>query len=308
MTAAELKENGVTPSTKTKNMTLSKHMPKIAMTPAFIIAVVYILGFVLWSGWLSLTNSRMLPRYDFAGFVQYEKLFENERWWVASSNLLIFGGLFIFTCMILGLLLAILLDQNVKGEGVFRTIYLYPMALSFVVTGTIWRWLLNPSLGLEKLMHELGFEGFVFDWLVDPDMAIYTVVIAGVWQSTGFAMTLFLAGLRGVDSSIIEAARIDGAGLVKTYYHVIIPGLKPVFFSTFIILAHIAIKSFDLVMALTRGGPGYSTDLPATFMYTYTFTRGRIGLGSASAMVMLFMIFAVIGPYLYFQLKGSDNE
>jgi len=149
----------------------------------------------------------MLPKYDWAGTIQYERLFANDRWWVAAENLAIFGGLFIIICMSLGLLLAILLDQRIRAEGAIRTVFLYPMALSFIVTGTAWKWILNPGLGLEKLVRDLGFENFSFDWLVDPQMAIYTVVIAGVWQASGFVMALFLAGLRGVDDSIIKAAR-----------------------------------------------------------------------------------------------------
>ena len=245
----------------------------------------------------------MLPRYDWYGFKQYERLFASERWWVASENLLIFGVLFIFICMALGLFLAILLDQRIRAEGAIRTIYLYPMALSFIVTGTAWKWILNPELGLQRLGRELGFEGFTFDWLTDPEMALYTIVIAGVWQSSGFVMALCLAGLRGVDDSIIKAAQVDGASMPRIYRQIIIPTLRPVFFSAFIILTHIAIKSFDLIMALTGGGPGFSTDVPATFVYTYAFTRGQIGLGSAASMMMLMAVVAVVVPYLYSELR-----
>ena len=220
----------------------------------------------------------------------------------------VFGGLFIGGAMGIGLLLAVLLDQKIRAEGALRTIYLYPMALSFIVTGTAWKWILNPGLGLEHLMHQWGFESFRFDWLVDPDMAIYTVVIAGVWQSAGFVMALFLAGLRGVDESIIKAAQIDGASLPRIYLRIIIPSLRPVFFSTLMVLAHIAIKSFDLVMALTAGGPGYATDVPATFMYTMAFNRGQIGLGAASATIMLATIAAIVVPYLYSELRASSRR
>jgi glucose/mannose transport system permease protein len=206
------------------------------------------------------------------------------------------------------LLLAILLDQRVRAEGAIRTIYLYPMALSFIVTGTAWKWILNPGLGLEKLIRDLGFENFTFDWLINPEMAIYTVVIAGVWQASGFVMALFLAGLRGVDDSIIKAAQVDGASLPKIYWRIIIPSLRPVFFSAVIILTHISIKSFDLVIALTGGGPGYATDVPATFMYTFAFTRGQIGLGAASSMMMLATVAAIVVPYLYCELRGKKDE
>ncbi len=283
-------------------------LPKLVVAPTFVMAMIFIYGYILINAWLSFTKSRMLPKYDWAGTIQYEKLFANDRWWVAAENLVIFGVLFIVICMALGLLLAILLDQRVRAEGAIRTIFLYPMALSFIVTGTAWKWILNPGLGLEKVVHDLGFENFSFDWLVDPEMAIYTVVIAGVWQASGFVMALFLAGLRGVDDSIIKAAQIDGASLPKIYWRIIIPSLRPVFFSALIILTHISIKSFDLVIALTGGGPGYSSDVPATFMYTFAFTRGQIGLGAASSMMMLGVVVAIIVPYLYSELRGNRHE
>ncbi len=287
---------------------IEKSLPKLVVAPTFVMAMIFIYGYILLNAWLSFTKSRMLPRYDWAGTIQYEKLFANDRWWVAAENLAIFGSLFIIICMALGLLMAILLDQRVRAEGAIRTIYLYPMALSFIVTGTAWKWILNPGLGLEKLVRDLGFENFSFDWLVDPQMAIYTVVIAGVWQASGFVMALFLAGLRGVDDSIIKAAQIDGATLPKIYWRIIIPSLRPVFFSALIILTHIAIKSFDLVIALTGGGPGYASDVPATFMYTFAFTRGQVGLGAASSMMMLAVVVAIIVPYLYSELRGRDHE
>ncbi len=280
-------------------------LPKIVVAPTFVATLIFIYGFILWNAYLSFTKSRLLPRYDWAGTEQYERLFANERWWVAAENLVIFGGLFIIFCLVIGIFLAILLDQRIRAEGAIRTIYLYPMALSFIVTGTAWKWILNPGLGLERLMREWGFENFTFDWLVNSEMAIYTVVIAGVWQSSGFVMALFLAGLRGIDDSIIKAAQVDGASLPRIYRSIIIPSLRPVFFSAIIILSHIAIKSFDLVMALTGGGPGYASDLPATFMYSFAFTRGQLGMGAASAMMMLGAVAAIIVPYLYSELRST---
>jgi len=282
-------------------------LPRLVLAPTLVCALLFIYGFIAWTGVLSLTHSKLLPVYDFAGLDQYFLLFENERWWQALRNLAIFGGLFILVCMVVGLVLAVLLDQKIRAEGAIRSIYLYPMALSFIVTGTAWKWILNPEFGLEKLMHDLGFTTFQFDWLINPDYSIYTVVIAGVWQSSGFVMALFLAGLRGIDSSIIKAAQVDGASLVTIYRRIIIPSLRPVFFSCFMILAHIAIKSFDLVAALTGGGPGFSSDLPATFMYTFTFTRSQIGLGAASAMMMMMIVVAVIVPFMYSEVRRSRH-
>ncbi len=282
-------------------------LPKIVLGPTLLIALIFIYGFIAWTGWLSFTDSRLLPRYELAGFVQYVTLFENERWWTALKNLAIFGSLFIFICLGSGLLLAIMLDQRIRAEGFLRAIYLYPMALSFIVTGTAWRWILNPGLGLQNLVRQLGFENFVFDWIVTPGMSIYTVVIAGAWQSSGFVMALFLAGLRGIDDSIIKAAQVDGAGPVRIYTSIVIPSLRPVFFSAIIILTHVAIKSFDLVMALTGGGPGFSSDLPAIFMYTFAFNRNQIGLGAASAMIMLMTVVAIIVPMMYSETRKAHH-
>ena len=286
---------------------LQDQLPKIVLAPSFVAVMVFVYGFIGWTAYVSLTNSKLLPRYEYEGLMQYEKLWEMDRWHVALDNLFVFSALFILFCMALGLLLAVLLDQRIRLEGALRTIYLYPMALSFVVTGTAWKWILNPGLGIEKVMHDLGFENFQFDWLVDPEMAIYTIVIAGVWQSSGFVMAMFLAGLRSIDDEIIKAAYMDGASLPRIYLRIIIPSMRPVFLSAMIVLAHLAIKSFDLIIVLTRGGPGYATDMPATFMYAMAFNRGRIGLAAASATIMMMTVMAIIIPYLYSELRSKRN-
>ncbi|PQA82917.1 ABC transporter permease [Limnohabitans sp. TS-CS-82] len=283
-------------------------IPKMVVAPGLVLGFAFIYGFMIWNGVLSVTVSRMLPNYELVGLAQYAKLWEMDRWWVALKNLAIFGIGYVAGAMALGVFLAVLLDQKVRAEGFIRTVYLYPMALSFVVTGTAWKWLLNPSMGLEKLMHDWGWSSFSFSWRVESDMAIYCVVIAGVWQSAGFAMALFLAGLRGIDDSIIKAAQIDGASLPRIYWRIVLPALRPVFFSTLMVLSHLAIKSFDLIMALTSGGPGYATDVPATFMYAMSFTRGQIGLGAASATMMLATVAALVVPYLYSELRSKNHE
>jgi glucose/mannose transport system permease protein len=284
-------------------------LPKLVVAPAFVLGFAFIYGLMVWNGVLSVTGSRMLPNYDeFVGLDQYQKLFEMDRWWVALKNLGIFSVLYVGGALVLGLTLAILLDQKVRAEGFLRTVYLYPMALSFIVTGTAWKWILNPSMGIEKLMQDLGWSSFHFDWLVQSDTAIYCVVIAGVWQSAGFAMALFLAGLRGIDDSIIKAAQMDGASLPRIYWRIILPILRPVVFSTILVLSHLSIKGFDLVMALTAGGPGFSTDVPATFMFVMSFTRGQIGLGAASATMMLATVAAIVVPYLYSELRAKPHD
>ena len=282
-------------------------LPRLVLSPTVFLSLIFVYGFIAFTAYLSLTESRLMPNYTLSGFDQYTTLFEIDRWWVSAANLGIFGGLFIGICLAIGLGMAVFLDQRIRFEGALRAIYLYPMALSFIVTGAAWKWILNPGLGLEKMVHDWGFPNFSMDWLVNSDMAIYTVVIAGVWQSSGFVMALFLAGLRGVDDSIIKAAMVDGASLPCIYRRIVIPALRPVFFSVLLVLSHIAIKSFDLVMALTAGGPGTSTDVPAIFMYQFSFTRGQLGLGAASAMMMLATVLAVLVPLIYLETKEARH-
>lgn len=293
---------------KSPSLSLESLLPKIVIAPAFVLGFAFIYGLMIWNGILSLSASRLLPNYEMVGFDQYVRLFDMDRWYVALKNMGIFGVGYVGGSMLIGITLAILLDQKIRLEGMLRTIYLYPMALSFVVTGTAWKWLLNPDLGIEKVVRDWGFSNFTFDWLIQTDTAIYCVIVAGVWQSAGFTMALFLAGLRGIDASIFKAAQIDGASLPRIYWRIALPMLRPVFFSTLMVLAHLSIKSFDLVMALTTGGPGYATDVPATFMYTMAFSRGQIGVGSASATIMLMTVAAIAVPYLYSELRSKDRE
>lgn len=286
---------------------LENHLPKVVLAPSFIAILIFVYGFIGWTAWVSFTRSKLLPRYELKGTIQYEKLMASPRWDTAMDNLFIFGALFIVIAMVLGLMLAIFLDQQVRTEGVIRTIYLYPMALSMIVTGTAWKWILNPGLGLEATVRGWGFETFTFDWLVNPDYALYTVVLAAVWQSSGFVMALFLAGLRSVDGEIIKAAQVDGIPTWRIYTAIIIPSMAPIFLSAFIVLAHLAIKSFDLVIALTGGGPGYATDLPATYMYAMAFSRGDIGQAASSAMIMMAVVFTIVVPYLYSELRAKND-
>ena len=283
-------------------------LPRIVLSPSFFLVIVFVYGFIAYTGWLSFTDSKMLPSNNLVGLENYEKLFRLRHWNTALNNLAVFGTLYIGICSVLGLTLAIFLDQKIRGEGLIRPIYLYPMALSFIVTGTAWKWFLDPGIGLETIVQGWGFTDFEFRWIKDRDMAIYTIVIAAVWQSSGFVMAMFLAGLRGIDGEILKAAQIDGASSTKLYRRVVIPMLRPIFLSAFVVLAHMAIKSYDLVVALTSGGPGRATELPATFMYSYTFTRNQMGVGAASAVIMLMAIAAVIVPYLYSELKTKKDR
>ena len=285
---------------------LQKNLPKIVIAPSFAVILWFVYGFVLWTFYISLTKSKMLPRYEFWGIEQHFRLWSNPRWFNAVENLLIFTVLFVAICLLIGIILSILLDQKIRAEGFLRTVYLYPMALSFIVTGTAWKWMLNPSMGIEKLFTDWGFTDFTFDWLVNRDMSIYTIVIAAVWQSSGFIMALFLAGLRSVDDEIVKAAKIDGASLYSIYITIILPMMRPVFMSSIVILLHISIKSYDLVIALTAGGPGISSDMPAVFMTQMAFHRSEIGLASASAVMMFLTVLAIVVPYLYSELRRQD--
>ncbi|MCG6111109.1 MAG: sugar ABC transporter permease [Paracoccus sp.] len=287
---------------------LERNVPKVVLAPSFVAILVFVYGFIAWTAWISFTRSRLMPRYELDGITQYERLFAAPRWDVAMNNLFIFGGLFIVISMVIGLALAIFLDQKIRAEGVLRTIYLYPMALSLIVTGTAWKWILNPGLGIQAAVRGWGWESFTFDWLIRPDMAIYTIVLAAVWQASGFVMALFLAGLRSVDTEIIRAAQVDGIPTHRIYSAIIIPTMAPIFLSAFIVLAHLAIKAFDLVIALTGGGPGYATDLPATYMYAMAFSRGDLGQAASSAMIMMMVIFAIVVPYLYSELRPRHDK
>ncbi|SLN53468.1 Lactose transport system permease protein LacF [Pseudoruegeria aquimaris] len=282
---------------------LQNLLPKLVLSPSLAMVLVFVYGFIIFSVYLSFTDSRLLPSFGWVGWENYSKLWRLSHWEISLRNMGVFAALYISICTVLGLGLAIFLDQKIRAEGMIRTIYLYPMALSFIVTGTAWKWFLDPGIGLENVLQTWGWESFRFDWIKNRDYAIYTVVLAAVWQTSGFVMAMFLAGLRGIDNEILKAAQMDGASNWNLYRRIIIPQLRPAFLSAFVILSHLAIKTFDLVIALTGGGPGRATELPATFMYSYTFSRNQMGIGAASATIMLMTIAAIMIPYLYAELR-----
>jgi len=286
----------------------SNLLPRLLLSPSALLVLVCVYGYIMFTVYLSFTTSTMLPTAEWAGTANYERLLGLENWEVSLRNLAVFASLYIVIAMVLGLALAILIDQKIRAEGVLRSIFLYPMALSLIVTGTAWKWLLDPGVGLEHTLQSLGWSSFAFGWIKDGDMAIYCVVIAAVWQTSGFVMAMFLAGLRGVDSEQISAARVDGARTWQIYARIVIPQLGPVFVSAFVILAHMAIKSYDLVIALTNGGPGRSTWLPSVFMYQYTFARNEMAVGAASSVLMLLAISVVVVPYLLREMRGAKNN
>ena len=287
---------------------LSRYAPQIALTPSLIATFVYVFLFCGWTVWLSLSTSTLLPEFDFAGFEHYVALWQNRRWKIAYTNLFLFGSLYVAGCLFIGMVLAVLIDQRVRGEAVWRSMLLYPLAISFVVTGTVWRWLFNPSSGIEAFMHDMGWLGFQFDWILDRNKAIYTIVITGIWQASGFAMVLLLAGLRSVDADLIKAAQIDGASMARIYRKIVLPSIRPIIIAVVVILLQFAIKTFDLVAALTGGGPGLATNVPAIYVYDLMFQRGQIAQGAAAAVMILVALALVLAPYAVWSNRRARRE
>lgn len=278
---------------------LRKLTPFAALLPMALIVVVGYLGTAVWTLGVSMTNSRTFASSNFVGMAQYERLFANERWLLSLHNLAIYGVLFVAACIVIGFLLAVFIDQNVTGEGVLRTIFLYPYAMSFVATGLVWQWMLTPGNGIEQAVRQLGFPEFQFDWIIDQDMVIYTVVIATVWQASGLVMAMMLAGLRGIDPEIWKAARLDGIPAWRVYLSIVLPMLGPTVATVFLLLSTAVIKLFDAVVAMTQGGPGTASEVPAKFIMDHLFLRSNIGLASAGAIVLLAPVLALLAPYAY---------
>jgi glucose/mannose transport system permease protein len=278
---------------------LRKVTPYTALLPMALTVIVAYIGTILWTFRTSLTSSRTFVSDKFVGMAQYTRLFENERWLLSLDNIVIYGVLFIAACMVIGFLLAVFIDQNVTGEGMLRTVFLYPYAMSFVATGLAWQWMLTPGNGIEQAVRQLGFPDFVFDWIIDQDMVIYTVVIATVWQMSGLVMAMMLAGLRGIDQEIWKAAKLDGIPAWRVYLSIVLPMLAPTIATVFLLLATAVVKLFDAVVAMTQGGPGIASEVPAKFIMDHLFLRSNIGLASAGAIVMLVPVLALLAPYAY---------
>ncbi|AEM42636.1 carbohydrate ABC transporter permease [Ketogulonicigenium vulgare] len=272
---------------------------QLALSPTWLTVIVVYLGTMAWTVALSFTNSRLLPSWDWAGFAQYQRLFDTSKWNLALQNLVIFGVLYVFGCLVLGFLLAAALDRRVRFESAFRTLFLYPYAMSFVVTGLIWQWLMNPTLGIQPTFQGMGWENFRFDWVTNRTMAIYAVVLAGIWQGSGLVMVLALAGMRGIDAEQWRAARIDGIPVWRVYLSIILPQLGPAMAAAATLLSMGVIKTYDLVIALTKGGPGSSTEVPAKFIMDNMFQRQNLGLATAAAVVLLLSVVLVVAPFRY---------
>ena len=300
MTAETFPEGALSPAKTPLRDRLSGWVPFLVLAPSLAASFLYVFVFTAWTFYISLSNSTLLPSYGFVGFENYAALWASRRWIVAYTNLFLFSGFYVVLAMAVGLLLAILIDQRVRGESVWRTIFLYPLAVSFIVTGTVWGWLYNPTSGIEFLVRSLGWESFRFALTTDRNYAIYAIVATGIWQSSGFAMALFLAGLRSVDGDIVKAAQIDGASVFRIYAKVILPTIAPIFLAVAVVLLQFAIKTFDLAVVLTNSGPGISTTFPATYVYDLMFQRGQIAQGAAAAIMMLSALAVVLVPYALF--------
>ncbi|PZO80873.1 MAG: sugar ABC transporter permease [Mesorhizobium amorphae] len=274
---------------------------KIASIPMILTALVIFLGGTIWTVVYSFTSSRLLPRLNFVGLDQYERLWATPRWLVSIENLFIYGVLMLVLSLAIGFLLAALMDQKIRFEDTFRTIFLYPFALSFVVTGLVWQWLLNPEFGVQSIVRDLGWTSFAFDPLYDRSIVIHGIVIAALWQGTGLVMCLMLAGMRGIDEDIWKAARVDGIPTWKTYLFVIVPMMRPVFVTTLVIIASGIVRVYDLVVAQTSGGPGIASEVPAKYVYDYMFQAQNLGQGFAASTMMLLSVAIVVVPWAYWE-------
>jgi glucose/mannose transport system permease protein len=283
-------------------------MSKIASIPMMLIVLVGFVGSTIWTMAFSLTDAKFFPVWHLVGFNQYTFLMSNERWIKSLQNMTLYAICFVSISFVLGFLIAVMMDQKIRAEGVFRTIYLYPFALSFIVTGHVWAWIMNPAYGLEHSVRQMGWTSFNFDWLTNIKYSIYAVVIAGLWQGTGLVMALMLAGLRGIDDEVWKAAKIDGISKWRTYLQIILPMMRPVLITTLVIVASGAVRVFDLVLSLTQGGPGISSQVPAMYVLEKVF-NGNLAGGLAASTIMLGMTSIVLIPWVYVEfIRGKQTR
>ena len=281
---------------------------KIAAIPMVMTALVIFVGCSAWTIFHSFTKSKLLPSTKFVGLDQYERLWSQNRWLISIENLAIYGVFSLIFSLLIGFMLAALLDQKIRFENTFRTILLYPFALSFIVTGLVWQWMLNPEFGIQKIVRDLGWSSFTFDPLYNQEIVIYGVLFAGLWQGTGLIMCLMLAGLRGIDEDIWKAARVDGIPMWKTYLLIVIPMMRPVFITTLVIIAAGIVKVYDLVVAQTNGGPGIASEVPAKYVYDYMFQNQNLGQGFAASTMMLVTVLVVLIPWAYLEFGGKKKH
>lgn len=287
---------------------LPRLTPQLVLVPTVVAAFIYVVVFSAWTLWISVSQSSMLPNMAYGGFGEYAALWQSKRWIVAYQNLFVFGALYVLGSLFVGTLLAILIDQRIRFESFWRTIFLYPLAISFIVTGTVWRWIFHPQTGVERALNDVGWLSAQFDWITDRDMALYVLIFTGIWHASGFAMALILAGLRSVDGDLVKAAQIDGASMPRIYRRVVLPTIWPIFVAVTVVLLQFAIKTYDLVVALTQGGPGVATTVPAIVVYDLMFQRGQIAQGAAAAVMILAALAVVLIPYAVWSLRRAKKE
>ena len=292
------------------NMLFRNMSAKIAAIPMVATALVVFVGCSVWTIAHSFTNSKLLPKFDWTklSFDQYDRLWGSNRWVISIENLFLYGVCSLIFSLVVGFTLAALLDRKIRFENTFRTILLYPFALSFIVTGLVWQWILNPEFGLQKIVRDMGFSNFTFDPLYNADIVIFGVLIAGLWQGTGFIMVIMLAGLRGIDEDIWKASRVDGIPAWKTYLFIIIPMMRPVFVTTLVIIATGIVRVYDLVVAQTNGGPGIASEVPAKYVYDAMFKNQNLGQGFAASTMMLLSVLIVLIPWAYLEFGGKKSH
>ncbi|MEP3844335.1 MAG: sugar ABC transporter permease [Paracoccaceae bacterium] len=281
---------------------------KIASIPMILTALVVFVGATTWTIVYSFTSSRLLPKLDFVGLSQYERLWGTRRWLVSIENLAVYGICSLILSLLIGFTLAALLDRKIRGENVFRTIFLYPFALSFIVTGLVWQWILNPEFGIQKIVRSMGWESFSFDPLYTADIVIYGILIAGLWQGTGLIMVIMLAGLRGIDEEIWKASKVDGIPTWKTYVFIVIPMMRPVFVTALVLITSGIVKVYDLVVAQTSGGPGIASEVPAKYVYDKMFQAQNLGQGFAASTMMLLSVVIILIPWAYLEFGGKKRD
>lgn len=291
-------------------LTRDRIISLLLIAPSAILIAIFVYGFIAFTGFASFTKwDSLLPDFSLVGFRNYQKLFDTVRFQIDLQNTVVFTILFLIACLAIGFVLAVLLDQKIRFEGIFRSIFLFPLAVSYIVTGVVWRWLLNPgsvqlgSTGVNLLFDNLGLGFLKNGWYTDPSIGIKAVVIAATWQMSGYVMAMYLAGLRGIPEDLREAARVDGANEFEIYRHIILPLLQPITLGAVIILGHMSLKIFDLVVAMTGPGPAFSSDVPAFFMWDTTFRGNNFAQGAGIATILLAVVAVLIVPYLIYSTR-----
>lgn len=281
---------------------------KVAATPMILTVLIVFVGCTLWTVWFSFTNSKVLPNGSFVGFDQYERLFSTRRWNISVRNIVVYGLMSLTFTMVVGFFLAVMIDQKIRFENTFRTIFLYPFALSGIVTGLIWQWIMNPTLGLQSAVRSWGWADFTFQWITDTNMVIFALVIVGLWHGTGFVMVIMLAGLRSIDGEIWKAARVDGIPTWRTYLQIVLPMMRGTIITTLVIVGSGIVRTYDVVVALTDGGPGIASEVPAKYVVNYMFGGGNLGQALAASTVMLATVAILLIPWAMIEFSPKKSS